>query len=393
MKNIVISQDFFPKIGGAHFWLYEVYRRWPSKVVMMAQDYSHMPEFSSKQVAFDQCNHGSLEILRKNIQIEDISLLNPKCLVKYIRMIRSFNSIAGKDSVVLHCLRAFPEGIAAMLFHLLNRRRCRFVTYAHGEELLVANTSRQIRSLAKLVYNLSSLVIANSNSTRRLVNELSTKARVKVIHPGVDMHAFDITIEERINHRKRWGWPNDTVILTSIARMEARKNHANVIKAVAELRKNGFPLAYIIGGGGEEKKNLERLVVELGLRKWIRFMGTISEAEKILIFASSDIFIMPSIKIGPMFEGFGIVFLEAAAAGVPSIAGNVGGQPEAVIHGKTGLIVNGRNLRDIQTAISRLSRDPALRRSMGEKGRLWAQKHDWQNVAHNIHESVRGLTL
>ena len=71
----------------------------------------------------------------------------------------------------------------------------------------------------------------------------------------------------------------------------------------------------------------------------MRFTGAVSDAEKKLIFAACDIHAMPSVQLGEMIEGFGIVFLEAAAAGKPSICGNIGGQAEAVLDGRTGLVV------------------------------------------------------
>lgn len=87
-----------------------------------------------------------------------------------------------------------------------------------------------------------------------------------------------------------------------------------------------------------------------------------------------------------MIEGFGIVFLEAAAAGIPSIAGNAGGQPEAVLHGCTGLVIDGANLAELKQAIRLLAEDVKLREYLGANGRKWAAENDWRSVAQKLVE-------
>jgi phosphatidylinositol alpha-1,6-mannosyltransferase len=93
-----------------------------------------------------------------------------------------------------------------------------------------------------------------------------------------------------------------------------------------------------------------------------------------------------------MVEGFGIVFIEAAAAGVPSVAGNTGGQAEAVKHGETGLIVDGTSLVDVCEALATLARDPERRARMGAMAREWASQHDWARIADAAHAQISCLT-
>jgi phosphatidylinositol alpha-1,6-mannosyltransferase len=107
--------------------------------------------------------------------------------------------------------------------------------------------------------------------------------------------------------------------------------------------------------------------------------------------ALADIHIMPSITYGEVLEGFGIVFLEAAAAGIPSIAGNTGGQAEAVVDGRTGFVVDGTNVETIANAIRQLAENRQLRHEMGEYGRRWASAHEWQTLVDKTSQMIYGI--
>jgi len=173
--------------------------------------------------------------------------------------------------------------------------------------------------------------------------------------------------------------------------MEARKNQAGVLRAIAELRRSGVDVAYVCAGDGQERAALTQLAGELGIAERVRFPGPVSEAQKRLLFASVDIHAMPSVQIGEMIEGFGIVFLEAAAAGVPSICGDSGGQTEAVRNGETGLVVDGRDPANIAAALRTLAVDSELRRGMGRNSRRWAADFDWARVRARTLEATASL--
>jgi phosphatidylinositol alpha-1,6-mannosyltransferase len=262
------------------------------------------------------------------------------------------------------------------------------VTYAHGEEIHVARSSRQLKWITKLVYYISDLVVANSESTRKLVISINHNTNVLTIHPGVNVDSFKRSGNELEWQKRRLGWPKDTILVSTVARMEPRKNHAIVIEAIYRLRSEGLSIAYICGGDGQEKDKLVRLAEKYKISKFVHFPGALSEEEKTLMFCASHIFAMPSIQVGEMIEGFGIVFLEAAAAGIPSVAGISGGQSEAVLNGKTGLVVDGRRVEEVAFAIRKLAKNPALRKRMGQNGIRWAEDNDWERVAGRIFSAV-----
>jgi phosphatidylinositol alpha-1,6-mannosyltransferase len=379
-SDIVVSFDFLPKIGGAHLWLYEVYRRWSAQVRVLTTRCSPDPDEAQRQREFDRLDHGALQISREAQPVDDINLLDVRCLYAFSSQVRAIGRLSGERTTRLHALRAFPEGFAAYLYRKLHPRASRLITYAHGEEVLIAQTSLQLKLIATRVYAASDLVIANSENTRRIVLALCPSARVICIHPGVDTTAF-VCAEEVVGaYRSQWNWPPETVVVCTLGRMEPRKNHAAVIRAVSELRKRGLAAALVCGGDGPEKDKLVSLAAALGLGPWVRFTGQVTDRDKRLTYLAADLYAMPSIQVGEMIEGFGIVFLEAAAAGLACVCGNNGGQGEAVLHGRTGLIVDGTRDQDVAAAIERLVRDAALRKEMGRAGKAWAAQNDWQQV-------------
>jgi phosphatidyl-myo-inositol dimannoside synthase len=388
--DILISQDFFPKVGGAHLWLYEVYRRWPRPVKLATVSYNLSSDDAQKQHDIDQVDHGQIEIFRNNPLIDKIDIFDLRCIRNLSQIIRNVRNIADRSAATLHCLRAFPEGFVGLLAKATRPPRSRLITYAHGEEILVAQTSRQLSMMTRLVYSASDLIIANSQNTAGMVKRVCPNAKVVCIHPGVDVQAFNRSRAELTEKRLTWGWHSDTVVISTIARMEPRKNHSMVMRALSELREEGLSIGYVCGTDGQEKEKLSNMATELSLQSWVRFTGTISDEDKILTYGASDIFAMPSIRHGEMIEGFGIVFLEAAAAGIPTISGNVGGQPEAVIHGITGYVVDGENVEEVKTAMRRLASDTCLRQKMGNEGRRWALQNDWEEVTKKTYAAVRG---
>ena len=389
--HALVSYDWAPKIGGAHSWLHEVYSRWPEKVGVLTSTPSLDAEPAAAERAYDASRHGSLEIHRAAAPFTQLSLLSPGCVARFLAHARALHSLTRPaPRSMIHALRSWPEGFTGLLCKRLYRGT-KLVTYAHGEEILIARLSTQLRWMARSVYQASDLIIANSESTRRIVLELAPTAKIVCIAPGVDTRSYVVPDSAIATCRAAWGWSADTMVVATIARMEARKNQDGVLRAVAELRREGLDVAYVCAGNGQERSALERLAGELGITPWVRFPGSISEADKRILFAAADVHAMPSVQLGEMIEGFGIVFLEAAAAGVPSICGNSGGQMEAVRDGETGIVVDGRDSANIAVALRQLALNPELRRKMGGNGRRWAAEFDWEKVCARTLEATRAI--
>lgn len=319
-ENFILSFDFFPKIGGAHLWLYQVGKYFSQPTTAITSDY---PLLFSEQKEFDLQDHGNIkEIKRFPFKVTSWGI-DLNFFKNFLILLRFFKTIC-TENITVHTVKSLPEGITLAFLKMFFNNRLKIITYSHGEEFLVAKSSKQLKVLTKLALKSSYKIFANCNSTKRLAAQFCDKSKINVVSLGVEVDKFYIPIYKRKKWRLTWKFPKGTVVLVTVARIEPRKNHEKVMYALADLRKDGLSLGYVIIGDGPDKNRLEKLSMELGLGKWVKFLGAVSEEEKIMSLCAADIFIMPSVQIGPMIEGFGIVFMEAAAAGIPCIAGDVG---------------------------------------------------------------------
>jgi phosphatidyl-myo-inositol dimannoside synthase len=371
-RHLLFSLDWAPKIGGAHHWMQEVYRRWPSPVVVVTAADGGA---ASAQVAQ---RVDALEVFRVATEITSIDV-SLDCGRAFLGNARELVQRLGHDDAVVHCKTTFPEGVSALIAKRRRRANTHLVVYVHGEELLIARSSRLISMLARWVLRGADTVIANSRNTASMIESFVPGRSVQVVHPGVDAAAHRVGPLDRDTMRARLGAADAFVVIT-VGRLEARKNHRTVLGAIARLRGEGRDIRYWCVGEGETRAALVALVAANGWGDWVYFTGRVDDEERRRLVAAADLHAMPSIDEGGLIEGFGIVFLEAAAAGVPSIAGNNGGQAEAVLDGRTGRVVDGRDVEAVAGAIRALIGDPGARAEMAVQCVAWAAQNDWTRV-------------
>jgi phosphatidylinositol alpha-1,6-mannosyltransferase len=194
---------------------------------------------------------------------------------------------------------------------------------------------------------------------------------VTVVPCGVDPDTFrPLTPEERRDARRHFDLPVDAELVLGVSRLVPRKGFDTAIRAVARLRRLRPDLLLVIAGDGRDRPRLERLAAELDAP--VRFLGRIPNADLAPLYGCADVFTMLCRNrwAGLEQEGFGIVFVEAAACGVPQVAGDSGGAAEAVADGETGIVV--RRPDDhvaAADAIHELLVDGARRARMGEESR------------------------
>ena len=244
--------------------------------------------------------------------------------------------------------------------------KVRVLCLAHGSEFLAPPGSGKERRMIASLAN-ADIVAANSQFTGDLVKPfLRGKTGVKVIWPGVDPPKG---ASRNFTRKEQDAEPR----LLTIARLEPRKGIDTVLRALPALAQQFPRISYDVIGKGEDHQRLLLLANDMKLGSRVRFHGYISEQQKAELLARADILLLPNRREPGSVEGFGIVFLEAAAFGTPSIAGADGGTADAVLDGQAGLIVDGADEVAVRDAITRLLVDRETRRAMGEAAhrRFW----------------------
>ena len=260
-----------------------------------------------------------------------------------------------------------PAGVVTRL--LGRRNRIPYFVIAHGTELYAHRFWNYLRGR---VFASAAGLIANSDFTCRRLQRLGVNpSRISIIHPAIDIQSF----RESTEMGNGADLPGRTTLLT-VTRLTPKKGVDMVLRVMPEVKARVKDLHYIIVGQGEDRGRLEGITRDLNITDMVRFAGRVSDAELIDYYRQSDLFVLVSREEegGADYEGFGIVFLEAAACGKPVVGGRSGGIPEAVEDGVTGILVDPLKEEDISRAILSVLTDGSLARKLGEAGRSRVEK-------------------
>jgi phosphatidylinositol alpha-1,6-mannosyltransferase len=297
-------------------------------------------------------------------------------------------SSAQNDVRVIHCGNVRPVGYAVILANLF--RRTPFLLYVNGSDLLReqrALSDARKRFGAKQIFAAASGIVATSAWVGQLAEELIRDLDIRNAPP---IGAFDLGTNPIFFHpdrdtgalRARWGIGTDPLLVT-VARLVPHKGQDVMLRAMAALTEEFPTLRYAIVGTGPDEGRLRALAGELKISDRTIFTGAITDDEIAEAYATSTIYIGLSRVESVIFaEGFGISFLEAAASGVPSIAGDSGGVRSAVRDGVSGIIVPPTDVRSVADAIRNLLRNPEKRAALGSNARGLVETHyNWDRVA------------
>ena len=203
-----------------------------------------------------------------------------------------------------------------------------------------ALNKRVLNSMNKVKY-----IVANSNFTKNLGIKIGVpENKIHVIHPGCDNPTI---IEKETEIRAEEIYKKCFPKIITVARLERRKNHQNILMCIKNLKEIFPKIRYISIGDGEEKNNLLKLRQELKIEKEVIFLDKLDQKLKNALVKNSNLFLMPSIAFKKSVEGFGISYIEAASYGVGSIGGKQGGARDAIQDGKTGLLCDGDDINSI----------------------------------------------
>ncbi|MFN2490621.1 MAG: glycosyltransferase family 4 protein [Actinomycetota bacterium] len=259
----------------------------------------------------------------------------------------------------------------------LKRRGLRYAVIVHGAEVIVPGTTPLLRrSLARALAEAELLLPVSeftATKLRLLLGETNHELpRIDVLRARIDLERFRPR-SDGAEVRRRLGLTARDRLVLCFGRLVKRKGIHRLLDAYPDLVARVPEAAVVIAGTGPEERSLRRLAHRKDAR--VVFTGRVSEDGAPALYAAADVFALPVVDrwLGLEVEGLGVVLLEAAASGVPSVTGRSGGTPEAVIDGKTGFVVDAGQRSQLVRAIARILNDPSLGKRLGAAGRKHVQ--------------------
>ena len=357
MKHLLVTNDFPPKIGGIQSLLWEWWRRLPpDRFAVLTSPYDGADAFDAAQT----------------FRIERVP---EPVLLPHPIMVKRVNELAadfGAGLVVLD--PAVPLGLIGPSLRLP------YDVVLHGAEVTVPGRlpgSKQ--ALAYVLRNARHVIAAGGYPSAEADRAAGRALPTTVVPPGVDVDRFrPLTTDERLRARVELGLPPDGRVIVGVSRLVPRKGFDTAIRAVARMHRTHPELVLAIAGGGRDEGRLRALAAELGAP--VRFLGRVANDDLPRVYGCADVFTMVCRNrwAGLEQEGFGIVFVEAAACGVPQVAGDSGGAADAVADEETGIVIrhpdrDATAVDDTVAAFTRLLADDGLRRRMGAASRHRAE--------------------
>ncbi|MDG2113596.1 MAG: glycosyltransferase family 4 protein [Actinomycetota bacterium] len=367
-RHLLVTNDFPPKVGGIQNYLWELWRRLPpDEVVVLTTPHAGAVEFDARQAY-------------RVVRDRDPVLLPRPGLA---RRIRTLAHEVGAELVVLD--PALPLG------HLGPSLGMPYGLVLHGAEVTVPGrlpVSKQ--ALGRVLRGAEVVVSAGEYAAAEGVLAAGRDLPTVIVPPGVDTERFrPLSPDAAKTTRERFGL-HDGPLVMGVSRLVPRKGFDQVIAAVDELAARIPRLQLAIAGSGRDRRRLERLAGSC--RAEVSFLGRVDDHDLPAVFGMGDVFAMPCRNRwgGLEQEGFGIVFVEAAAAGVPQVAGRSGGADEAVADGVTGVVVDDpTDPSAVAAGLCRILLDPQLRLSMSIEGRRRAvADFGYDGLADKLHSAL-----
>ena len=360
-RLLLVTNDFPPRPGGIQAYLHTLATRLPAdRLVVYAPRWrgdSHR-RFDAAQ-PFPVIRHPT-------------TLLLPTPLVarRAARLLREYD-----------CDAAWFGAAAplALLAPALRRAGAATVLAStHGHEVGWSMLPAARQALRRIGEQTDVVSYVSEYTRRRFAAAFGRNAALTALSPGVDTAVFAPDPAARADLRRRYRLGDRPTVLC-VSRLVPRKGQDMLIAALPRLRERIEGTVLVIVGGGPYEQTLRRRAVRYGVADHVVFTGGVPAAELAAHHTVGDVFAMPCRTRGAGLdvEGLGIVFLEASATGLPVVAGRSGGAPETVLPGRTGHVVNGRDVVELTDTIAELLADPDRAAQLGAAGRAWVQR-DWQ---------------
>lgn len=361
--TLLITNDFPPRVGGIQRTLEALVRQLPSdRVTVFCPGWDGAPEFDRA---------APYRVLR---QPERFLWPTPEVAARVTEAARSCEA-----EVVLFGA-TYPLGV---LGPGLARRGAPYLSAAHGFEYWLSIAPGAHAMMRRATALASRVPVMCSEFIARVVRTaVPARVPVSVMYPGADTEAFrpDLTVQDL---RERHAL-DDRPVVVCVSRLVARKGQDVLIRGLASVRRRVPGATLVVVGDGPDRRRLEAMAAEVAPPGSVVFTGQVSEEDLPRYYRLGDVFAMPCRNrlAGFEVEGWGNVFIEAAACGRPVVVGDSGGAREALVDGETGILVDGTRIEEVASAVGDLLADPARAHAMGRAGRARVERrYTWPRAA------------
>ncbi|HET9383146.1 MAG TPA: glycosyltransferase family 4 protein [Streptomyces sp.] len=374
-KTLIVTNDFPPRPGGIQAFLHNMALRLdPERLVVYASTWKHGAEGRRATADFDA--EQPFRVVRDRTTM---LLPTPGATRRAVGLLREH----GCTSVWFGA--AAPLGLMAPALRRAGAER--IVATTHGHEAGWAQLPAARQLLRRIGEHTDTLTYLGEYTRSRIAGALTpaAAARMTQVPPGVDEKTFHPG-SGGDEVRARLGL-TDRPVVVCVSRLVPRKGQDTLIRALPRILAAEPDTVLLIVGGGPYENDLRRLAAGTGVAGSVRFTGAVPWPELPAHYGAGDVFAMPcrTRRGGLDVEGLGIVYLEASATGLPVVAGDSGGAPDAVLDGETGWVVRGTSPEESADRIVTLLADASLRRRMGERGRQWVEeKWRWDLLAETL---------
>jgi phosphatidylinositol alpha-1,6-mannosyltransferase len=353
-KLLVITNDFPPRIGGIQNFLYELLKGFdPEQVIVFCSSWRKSREFDLAQ------NY-------KIIRVRSSVLLPTKKRTKQaIEIAKTYNC----DRVLFGA--SAPLGLMAPDFKRAGIKKIAALTHGHEAGWSGILILRQI--LKRIYKHLDVVTYLGEYSRKRLAPLMPASVEFVRLTPGVDTNLFHPRVKKDKEELLAKYGLRDKQVIFCVSRLMPRKGQDQLIEIWPKLLQRNPKAHLVLSGGGPYRRTLLRKVKIKNLQDHVTFLGRLTQAELARHYGMSEIFAMPNRtrNFGLDVEGLGLVYLEAAACGLPTIGGKAGGVPDALIEESSGYLIKPKSKKELVSRLDFLLQNPQVAYSMGEAGRDW----------------------
>lgn len=349
MKTLLVTNDFPPKVGGINHYTAELMRRFPpGEVLVFASGWTGAESFDATYphpvVRWETRNMYPTATVRERV-MELVEEERPDILL--------FGAAAP---------------LALMGRAVERRTRVPYAAFTHGVELWAGQVPVTRRLLSQIARRAALVTCVSNWAAAELRHMVGPGPRIELLPPGIDRDRYHPGVSDA-EVRERHGLDEHPVICC-VSRLTLRKGQDKVIRALPWILREIPEARFLVVGTGPDLERLQGLAVRKKVADRVIFAGEVPGEVLPQYFRTGDVFAMPcrTRKLGLEVEAFGAVFLQASAVGRPCVAGDSGGAPEAVVHGETGLVVDGNEVDEVAESILELLGDPERAAKLGAVG-------------------------